>query len=192
MSETFGTSWAVAHEAPLSMGLFRKKNIGLSCHFLLQGILPIEPSALSKVMWGGLSPGQTGVEVSILGSWVHVSAWKSTHRKDKPQGVSVTCESQAGDRLLFLPGPPKDRRESIEFIIFPQTCCALWILNVFLCISSSSTLSPVPLHSQGARPNPISLPFWKFLWLSQINQLFSPLGSYVRLYLHSKKWLQLD
>ena len=140
-------------------------------------------------MQGGLSPGQTGVEVSILGSWVHVSARKSTHRKDKSQGASEICESQARDLLLFLPGPPKDRRESIEFIIFPQTCHALWILNVFLFISSSPTWSPVPIYSWGAPPDHISLPFWKFLWLSQINQLFSPLGSYVRLYLHSKrKW----
>jgi len=160
MSETFGTPWAVAHEAPLSMGLFRKKNIGLSCHFLLQGILPIEPSALSKVMWGGLSPGVGG---SLLGSRVHVSVRKSTHRKDKSQGASEIYESQARDLLLFLPGPPKDRRESIEFIIFPQTCCALWILNVFLFISSSPTWSPVPIYCWGAPPDPISLPFWNFL-----------------------------
>ena len=84
---------------------------------------------------------------------------KSTHRKDKLQGASEICESQARDLLLFLPGPPKDRRESIEFIILPQTCGALWILNVFLFISSSSTWSPVPIYCWGAPPDPISLPF---------------------------------
>ena len=143
-------------------------------------------------MWGGASPGQTGVEGSLLGSCVHVSAQKSTHRKDTTAGSNEACESQARDLLLFLSGPPKDRRKSIEFIIFPHTWGALWILNVFLCISSSPTLSPVPFHSQGAPPNPILLPFWKFLWLSQTNQPFSPLGSYVRFYSHLKKWLQMN
>ena len=48
MSETFVTSWAVTHQAALSMGFSRKKHIALGYHLLLQGILPIEPSSLSE------------------------------------------------------------------------------------------------------------------------------------------------
>ena len=33
----FVTPWTVAHQAPLSMG-FSRKNTGVGCHFLLQGI----------------------------------------------------------------------------------------------------------------------------------------------------------
>ena len=35
MSDSFATPWAVAHQAPLSVG-FPGKNTGVSCHFLLQ------------------------------------------------------------------------------------------------------------------------------------------------------------
>ena len=35
---TLATPWTVAHQAPLSMGFFQGKNIGMGCHFLLQGI----------------------------------------------------------------------------------------------------------------------------------------------------------
>ena len=35
----FMTPWTVAHQVPLSMG-FLRKNIGVGCHFLLQGIFP--------------------------------------------------------------------------------------------------------------------------------------------------------
>ena len=42
----FVTPWTVAHEAPPSME-FLGKNIGVGCHFLLQGIFPTQ----------GLNPG---------------------------------------------------------------------------------------------------------------------------------------
>ena len=41
----FVTLWTVAHQAPLSMD-FPGKNIGVGCHFLLQGILPTQGSNL--------------------------------------------------------------------------------------------------------------------------------------------------
>ena len=37
----FATPWTVAHQAPLSMD-FPGKNNGVGCHFLLQGIFPIQ------------------------------------------------------------------------------------------------------------------------------------------------------
>ena len=37
------TLWTVAHQAPLSMG-FSSKNTGVGCHFLLQGLFPIQGS----------------------------------------------------------------------------------------------------------------------------------------------------
>ena len=43
---TLETSWIVAHQAPLSIG-FSSKNIGVSCHFLLQEIFTTQ----------GLNPG---------------------------------------------------------------------------------------------------------------------------------------
>ena len=42
----FATPWTVAGQAPLSMG-FSRKNSGVGCHFLLQGIFPTQ----------GLNPG---------------------------------------------------------------------------------------------------------------------------------------
>ena len=36
------TLWTVAHQATLSMGLRSGKNIGIGCHFLLQGIYPTQ------------------------------------------------------------------------------------------------------------------------------------------------------
>ena len=39
--QLFVTLWTVAHQALLSIGFF-SKNTGVSCHFLLQGIFPIQ------------------------------------------------------------------------------------------------------------------------------------------------------
>ena len=41
--QLFATSWTVAHQAPLSMNS-PGKNIGVSSHFLLQGIFPTQVS----------------------------------------------------------------------------------------------------------------------------------------------------
>ena len=34
--------WTVAHQTPLSVGLYTCKNTGVGCHFLLQGIFPTQ------------------------------------------------------------------------------------------------------------------------------------------------------
>ena len=47
------TAWTVANQAPLSMD-FPGKNTGVGCHFLLQGIFPIQRSNsrfLSLLHW---------------------------------------------------------------------------------------------------------------------------------------------
>ena len=49
----FPTPWALAHQAPLSMG-FPGKNTGVSCHFFLQGIFQTQgsnPRLLSLLHW---------------------------------------------------------------------------------------------------------------------------------------------
>ena len=38
----FATPWTVAHQAPLSMGIFPGKNTGVGCLALLQGIFPTQ------------------------------------------------------------------------------------------------------------------------------------------------------
>ena len=40
----FSILWAVAFQAPLSMGFFLGKNTGVGCHALLQGIFPTQGS----------------------------------------------------------------------------------------------------------------------------------------------------
>ena len=49
----FATPWAVAQQAPLCPWGFPGKNIGMGCHFLLQGILPIQGSNLDLTLAGG-------------------------------------------------------------------------------------------------------------------------------------------
>ena len=46
----FMTSWTVACQAPLSTGFF-SKNTGVGCHFLLQGIFPIQRSNPCLLHW---------------------------------------------------------------------------------------------------------------------------------------------
>ena len=49
MSNSFSTSWTVAHQLPLSTGFFPGKNTGVGCHFLLQGVFlnqELNPSLL--------------------------------------------------------------------------------------------------------------------------------------------------
>ena len=49
----FATLWGVAHRAPLSMNSPRK-NSGVGCHFLLQGIFPTQgsnPHVLHLMHW---------------------------------------------------------------------------------------------------------------------------------------------
>ena len=46
----FEIIWTVAHQVPLSMGFF-SKNPGVGCHFLLQGIFPIQGCNLPLLHW---------------------------------------------------------------------------------------------------------------------------------------------
>ena len=45
----FETQWTVAHQTPLSIGFFRQEY--LSCHLLLQGILPTQGSSPHLLLW---------------------------------------------------------------------------------------------------------------------------------------------
>ena len=156
-----GTSWAVAHQAPLSVGFSRRKYwIRLPFSFAGDLTYRTQCSLPRSCEEACLQDGQG----RRFRSYAHESM--CLPGSPQLQGASETCESQARDLLLFLPGSLKDRRELIEFIILPQTCgalpqtCgALQILNVFLFISSSPTWSPVPICSWGAPSNPISLDF---------------------------------
>ena len=47
---TLATSWNVVRQAPLSMGLSRQEYWS-GCHFLLQGIFPIQGSNPSLLHW---------------------------------------------------------------------------------------------------------------------------------------------
>ena len=46
----FATLWTVAYQVPLFMGFFRK-NTGVGCHSLLQGIFPTQGSNLGLLNW---------------------------------------------------------------------------------------------------------------------------------------------
>ena len=66
-----GTSWTMAHQAPLSWDS-PGKNTGMGCHSLLQGILPIQGSNLCLLHWqaGSLpvaSPGKPQMGAMYLG-----------------------------------------------------------------------------------------------------------------------------
>ena len=54
--QLFAIPWAIAHQAPLSMG-FHSKNAGVGCHFLLQGLLLIN-SYLKRMGFPGGSDGK--------------------------------------------------------------------------------------------------------------------------------------
>ena len=51
--QLLATPWTVAHQTPLSRG-FSRKNTGVGCHSLLQGIFPTQGSNLGLPHCGGL------------------------------------------------------------------------------------------------------------------------------------------
>ena len=69
------TPWTIAHQAPLSMG-FPRQSIGVGCHFLLDGIFPIQESSLGRV-WSvhGVAKSQTK-----LSNWVCI-----IHHDNRPK-----------------------------------------------------------------------------------------------------------
>ena len=50
MPDSFVTLWTVARQSPLSMGC-PSKNMGVGCHFLLQGIFPAQRSNPCLLHW---------------------------------------------------------------------------------------------------------------------------------------------
>ena len=62
------TLWTVAHQAPLSMGRIGKnipgKNIGVSCHALLQGISPTRDRTEAL-----MSPALAGRFITTSATW---------------------------------------------------------------------------------------------------------------------------
>ena len=74
MSNSFATSWVVAHQAPCPWD-FPGKNAGLGCHFLLQSIFPtqrLNPCLLWLLHWqvdSLLPPGKHYMMVVSLNIW---------------------------------------------------------------------------------------------------------------------------
>ena len=62
VSNSFATQWSVVWQAPLSMGFFSDKNIGVGCHFLFLGNLP-DPGIKPK------SPTLAGDSSSVHHQW---------------------------------------------------------------------------------------------------------------------------
>ena len=54
VSDCFVTKWTVAHQAPLSMGFYRQE-LGVGCHFRLQGIFPTQGLNLNFLSWPTVS-----------------------------------------------------------------------------------------------------------------------------------------
>ena len=52
MSDSLRPHWAIALQAPLSMGFFPGKSIGVGHHFLFQGIFLTQRSNLNLLHWG--------------------------------------------------------------------------------------------------------------------------------------------
>ena len=65
--QLFAALWPVARKAALPMGFFPGKNTGVSCHFLLQKIVPTQGSNLGllpRSHWG--SPAvKNGIELML-------------------------------------------------------------------------------------------------------------------------------
>ena len=61
LSDSFATPWTVAHQGSLSMG-FPGKNTGVSCHFLLQSIFPLEGKIRERL--------RDWTHISCIGRWI--------------------------------------------------------------------------------------------------------------------------
>ena len=68
----FEIPWTVAPQAPLSMG-FSRKNTGMDCHFLLQGIFPTQGSNQCLLHWQTLDclshQGSPGLQAMDRERW---------------------------------------------------------------------------------------------------------------------------
>ena len=96
MSNSFMTSWTVAHQAPLSMG-FPGKNTGVGCQFLLQCMKVKSESEVAQ-SWPTLSdpmdrspPSSSvhGIFQARILEWVAISfSWGSSQPRDR---THVSC-----------------------------------------------------------------------------------------------------
>ena len=85
--QLFTTTWIVAHQAPLSMG-FSRKNIGVGCHALLQGILLTQELNLHLLC---LSPALAG------GFFTTSITWEAPWGICKMQSLTQSCIKLQGD-----------------------------------------------------------------------------------------------
>ena len=89
----FAISRTVAHQAPLSMGFSRQES-GVGCHFILQGVFPIQGSNLGVLYWHADS-----LPLSHLGSPYTFGRW----RKRLERSHASTCTlSLLSSTLLSL------------------------------------------------------------------------------------------
>ena len=116
VSNSFVTPWAVAHQAPLSMGLSRQeywsgllfpssgkntgvdccfltgKNTGVDCCFLLQGMFPIQGSNLRLLHWQTGSLPLSHLLLLLLRHfsrvWLCATPQTAAHQAPQPLGFS--------------------------------------------------------------------------------------------------------
>ena len=105
----FETPWTVAHQAPLSMG-FPGKNIGVGCHFLLQGIFPTQgpaSPALADGFWATreahIMQSQSFIPLFLNTSFTRldfgpqvIPTWSSRHPKIDSQWEGARDKTQKG------------------------------------------------------------------------------------------------
>ena len=85
----FVTLWAVARQAPLSMGFLRQE-YGVGCHFLLQGIFPTQRLKLclwNLLQWASrfitVPPGNCNIlNISVLGHVLAAFSLEKTYSQD--------------------------------------------------------------------------------------------------------------
>ena len=125
-----GTLWTAALQAPLSMG-FLGKNTGGACHFLLQGIFPIQ-----RLNPGLLHCRQILHELSHQGStrileWVAYSFCRGSSQARNWTGVS--CIAHGCCFFFFLLTSWATRKPKVT-IPYPKTS----LLNLMACWAVSS------------------------------------------------------
>ena len=68
--QLFAAPWTVAHQAPMSMEFSRQEITGAGCHFLFQGIFPIQGSSNPGIESASLaSTALTGGFFTTCATW---------------------------------------------------------------------------------------------------------------------------
>ena len=111
MSDSFATPGAVDHQTPLSMG-FPRKNTGVGCHVLLQGIFPIQGLNLHLLKWqeDSLPLSHKGTQAC---SRHMVNAARS---KDCPMGEILPDDPYFLVGILLLAGTSSSRKAPFKAI----------------------------------------------------------------------------